>query len=1430
MAANALPPLCLTAGNPVEQWEQWLNRFKIYLVATEVNKKAETIQVAQLLHFAGPELQKIYATFQFTAEEKDKLQPAIDKFNNHFKPQENLNFIRYKFFTSRQGDLPLDQFITDLRKQASLCKFRDLTDDLIMCVLISGTNNSETREKLLQKEELKLDEAVKMCAIIEQAKSQSKNIDRYYNKQSNHDVPVQIDAVSSRYHQSRQQTTGREPPRRQSSRPGEQGGRKRSKSRSRHPPGNRSGNFINNCSRCGSSHPINKCLAYGKVCGNCKKNNHFATMCRVNKNHIKVVNTSEDIDNSLYIGMVTNSTYNRNHASHVSTINSNYWMTALEINNKTLSFKIDTGAQVNIISIKDYVETLKLPIDILYATKVQLKSYTGDKISVLGACKLDCQKNDNKYLIEFYIVNDYCEAIIGLPTSLQLKLIQNIDTTPSCNNLHNDNKIVSTTQNVQNITSLVHEKFGDLFSGIGMIKPPFHISTKLDVQPVITPVRKVPFALLEPLKKALNELEQSKIIEKVNGPSDWVNPLVLVKKSDNSLRICLDPFHLNKAIKREHSKLDTFDEITSRMSNAKIFSKLDASQAFHQIPLDESSSNLCTFGTPYGRFKFKRLPYGITCAPEIFNERFKTIFNFNNVGVYIDDLLIWGSDQKQHDETLCKVLDSARQHGVKFNLSKCQFSVKQIKFMGHIISESGISIDPDRLKAISEIPTPTCKKDVQRLIGVINYVSKYIPNFSIETQALRDLLKKDVLFKWEESQQRAFETIKESLTKRPVLQFFDPRKEIVISVDSSNSGIGTCLLQDNKPVCYSSKALTETQKHYAQIEKELLAVLYGLQKYHEYVFGRHVVVETDHKPLITIVKKPIDKCPPRLQRLRLELLKYHFTLKYKKGTELVIADALSRAYLSDNIAEGEIPLGEQICVILSGPNISDEYLEKIKIETGKDDTLKQLLNTIIKGWPNNNSKLNERIKIFCKYKNDLTVDNGIIYKGEACLIPGSLRKEVLGKIHYSHLGYNKTIKLAEESVFWPTMRNEVKQMIESCPTCQKYRPAQRAESLRSHDIIAIPWLKVGSDIFELNGQSYLLLVDYYSKFVEVEKLSGNTTSTKIINIMKSIFARFGVPQILVTDGGPQYTSENFKAFSEQWGFKHILTSPYNSQSNGMAERQIQTVKQLFKKVAEDNKDIYMALLQWRNTPIFENLSPSELLMSRRTRHPLLPLNIKKLQPHAVKHLQYSNYLSEKQNKTTNYYNKIKGARELKPLPANKKVWVQLRPETEWLHGKVISRLGERRYKISVENKGTYIRNRKFLRESIMSHKSDDHNHLTAGQCQKKRVRWSQNVNNELGDVNNNNDDNTLITLDPINNLLCNSQVTAEASHNLDQGNANEDSNYEITENAEIVTTNLLGNDKHNHDQTSLSTSETIINSEPTTSRGRPIKPPKRLNL
>ena len=513
------------------------------------------------------------------------------------------------------------------------------------------------------------------------------------------------------------------------------------------------------------------------------------------------------------------------------------------------------------------------------------------------------------------------------------------------------------------------------------------------------------------------------------------------------------------------------------------------------------------------------------------------------------------------------VPDTARENNVRFNPDKFQFQVKEASFFGLMI----------------------------------NYLNRFSPILAQVSEPVRQLMKKDVPFVWQPEHQRAFQNLKQAITEVPVLAYYDPEKENLIQSDASLKGIGCVLTQEGKPVCYASRSLTETESRYSNIERELLATCWSLEKLNHYVFGKKVVIETDHKPLESIWKKSISSAPPRLQRLLLKMAKYNVQIRYIQGKSNVIADALSRiSHMEPPAEDNEIPLVELDTISRTLPS-SPAKLDEVREYTDQDVVLSHLKDVVHHGWPEYPNECPQDLKEFWNFREDLSVENGLILKGHKLVIPSKLRPQMLQIVHQGHMGTEKCLLRARDSPFWPGISRDIKQMTENCPTCAQFSKQQPKETLHPHNVPSYPWQRLGCDLFDYGGAQYLLAADYYSKYPIVRKLSS-TTSAAIINHLKSIFAEHGIPESLVSDDGPQYSSKEFAAFCDQWGINHITSSPVYPKSNGFIERMVQTVKNLLRKSEAAGQDPYLALLSYRATPVDSNLpSPAKLLNNREYR-------------------------------------------------------------------------------------------------------------------------------------------------------------------------------------------------------------------------------------
>ena len=306
----------------------------------------------------------------------------------------------------------------------------------------------------------------------------------------------------------------------------------------------------------------------------------------------------------------------------------------------------------------------------------------------------------------------------------------------------------------------------------------------------------------------------------------------------------------------------TVEDVANRLSGAKSFTSLDACSGYWQLPLDDESSKLLTFNTPWGRYQFIRLPFGISPAPEIYQRELDKLFEGVPVEIIVDEFLIHGKDQLEVDDKLRRVLGKSREVGLKFNPKKVKLRVPEVSSVGHLFSSEGLKPDPEKIRAINDMPPPEDKEGVLRILGTVNYLDKFIEHKADIQEPISQLTQKDAAFVWEKPQQEAFDNLKAVVTSAPALAYFNNSKETVLNVDASSKGLGAVILPDGKPTAFGSKTLTTCERRYTNIERELLAIAWGAQKFHTYVYGRRVIVETDHKPLESIFRKPLNDAPP----------------------------------------------------------------------------------------------------------------------------------------------------------------------------------------------------------------------------------------------------------------------------------------------------------------------------------------------------------------------------------------------------------------------------------------------------------------------------------------------------------------------------------------------------------------------------------------
>ncbi|UYV65567.1 K02A2.6-like, partial [Cordylochernes scorpioides] len=605
-----------------------------------------------------------------------------------------------------------------------------------------------------------------------------------------------------------------------------------------------------------------------------------------------------------------------------------------------------------------------------------------------------------------------------------------------------------------------------------------------------------------------------------------------------------------------------------------------------------------------------------------------------------------------------------------------------------------------RIQAIREFPSPSSISEVRRFLGMVNFTGKFIPDLSTILYPLNQLLVKRNDWRWDSAQEEAFEKVKKLLSTSPALTLFDPNLPTTVSADASSYGLGAVLLQKSedgyqKAVAYASRTMSETEKRWAQIEKESLAIVWACERFQDYLMGNTFSIETDHKPLIPIFStKNLDEMTPRIQRLRLRMMRYSYSIYHTPGKDIVVADALSRSPIK---ISHEKDLENEICSfvqqITSCPPFKDENMKEIWQYQNEERVCREIKDYCEKGWPTKN-ELSAEAKAFWCLRYEMSVIDGLLMRNSRIYIPKSLRSKVLNSLHEGHLGIEKCRGRARSSVWWPRISQEIGELVRNCPNCIEER-SNPQQPLIVSDFPSRPWEKVGIDHFYLKGKYYLLIADYYSRFPELALLEDQTTHSTILHC-KSIFARHGIPEEVRSDNGPQFGLE-FKKFAKEYGFHHITSSPRFPQSNGFIESMVKNIKNQLKK----GRDPYLSLLGYRTAPLENGYSPAELCMNRklRTTVPTSPVQLQSRIPD-LENLEMRE--KDQRHKKKTHFDIHHRARELPHLDKGTRVWVKdLR-----VPGVVLEDAGSPRSYIVNSPKGILRRNRFHLLPNPQGEKID----------------------------------------------------------------------------------------------------------------------------
>ncbi|XP_072152515.1 uncharacterized protein [Bemisia tabaci] len=613
-----------------ERWEVWKAKFEIFMCAT--TGESDTRRNCLLLQFLGDDAYSIYASFNKKYDELTHKQ-LIELFDAHFKPEKNVEMALYKLITRKQKeDETLDEFVTNLKNLSLACNLDNQRDKIVEAIMIANLlpKFEEVRIPVLMKQDETLENAIKTIKTFDASRRQVQEMDG--------NEPA-VGKINRRYQDNGRQSAEQRSHRRTTNSAKQYASGPKHKGQSNWRYGSskvqaddsrRTGNY-SRCKNCGdTNHYSGRCPAIGRKCDNCNGSNHFSRVCKNAERKVRLVDEesidsddyySEDEGPELFIGAIE------------SKQEDDQWYVTLNVNDYYTNFLVDTGAQANVIPANLSKRIIgKRPI---LKTNVKLTSVTGEKMQVVGECNLKCvnEQAGEAHVIKFIVADINTPPILGYKTCKQLGVLQQINVI------------------ADEYKPIVHQF--EVFKGIDRIKNcKCKIKINDNAKPTAEPPRKIPHKLRRRVWKELQRMMQLGVIERVTEPTEWVNPIATVSKPNGEVRICLDPHALNKEIITPKHYIPTLEDVKAKLKNSTVFTTLDAKSAFWALELDEESSKLTTFATPFGRFKFLRLAFGLTCASEMFQSKMYELFgDFPNLIIYIDDFLIYG-DKKTHDETL----------------------------------------------------------------------------------------------------------------------------------------------------------------------------------------------------------------------------------------------------------------------------------------------------------------------------------------------------------------------------------------------------------------------------------------------------------------------------------------------------------------------------------------------------------------------------------------------------------------------------------------------------------------------------------------------------------------------------------------------------------------------------------------------------------
>lgn len=793
---------------------------------------------------------------------------------------------------------------------------------------------------------------------------------------------------------------------------------------------------------------------------------------------------------------------------------------------------MDSGASVNVVSHHFIKKGEKLN-----RTNIVLNTAGGKTLEVLGEKEMHIQMGGNVGKVKMYVVRGLVQqCILGIDGLQALNISLSFGNDNQALSGNRTLELAELSVDVGDLTSdqerelrkLVDEN-KDLFEKIvpGSAKDVEHRVQLTTDEPVVRRPYRMPLTKQKIVENEVDKMLNDGVIRESTSP--FCAPVVLAKKKDGTQRFCVDYRELNKVTKKDKFPIPRIDDLLDKVKGAKVFSSLDLASGYWQVKMREEDKEKTAFGTSHGHYEFNVMPFGLTNAPATFQRLMNRVAGrIKSVIVYIDDLLIFSESWKDHMDTLREIFKALREFGLKLKADKCRFGCEEIRFLGFIIDSEGCKTDPDKIQSIKSFPLPRTQTELRRFLGLANYYRKFIKDFASTAAPLYELTGKKSSWQWSREQQQAFEKLKEKLMKPPVLASPDISLPYKIYTDASGTGMGAVLSQEqngnDRVIAFASQHFTKREKKYSTIEKEAAAVLWACKKFHPYIVGARFQILSDHAPLKWLFAK--QGASGRIGRWQAHLLEFEGLegIEYLRGLDNGPADALSRI-----------------------PEILSIGTDDFKSKQENDPDF-QLCRASLE-------------------KEDVWKHGGRIF------IPKNMRQQVIQEFHGQgvHFGIRRTLDLIQQFFFWPSMRKEIQLFVNECDICKRAKWSEKVNSVPPKPIASTdyPFKRIYMDYAgpfrqSVRGNKYfLVVVDDFSRFLKIYPVRDCSAATTI-RCLQDVILNEGCPREIMTDNGTHFTSHLVKQLLDASKIKHIRTAPYNPCSNGMAERNVRTVKSMIK--------------------------------------------------------------------------------------------------------------------------------------------------------------------------------------------------------------------------------------------------------------------------